>query len=207
MGDTVHILLVSGSLRSGSVNTALLRMAPSVSPPDVEVVIYPGLGTLPLFNPDDDVEPLPTAVAQLRGCYADVDAVVYATPEYAGAMPGPFKNLLDWTVGSDTFGYPVAWINASTAPMQAVDAHTSLRIVLERTGADIVEGAVARIPVPRDVIGPDGRITDPEIGTQLGRVLEIMAQHVREARRSVQPTTISTSIGIQLAGSDPVTSE
>lgn len=43
---------------------------------------------------------------------AAADAVLFCTPEYAGALPGSFKNLLDWTVGGgETYGKPAAWIN------------------------------------------------------------------------------------------------
>ena len=62
-------------------------------------VIYEGLATLPHFNPDDDVEPLPGPVFELRAQVDAAAAVMFCTPEYAGALPGSFKNLLDWSVG------------------------------------------------------------------------------------------------------------
>ena len=41
----------------------------------------------------------------LRSAIAECDAVVFCTPEYAGTLPGCFKNLLDWTVGgSEIYG-------------------------------------------------------------------------------------------------------
>ncbi|MGW3122206.1 NADPH-dependent FMN reductase [Streptomyces sp. NPDC001107] len=62
------ILLLSGSLRVGSTNEAVLRTARAVAPSvPVEAVLYDGLAGLPHFNPDDDVDPLPEAVAGLRG--------------------------------------------------------------------------------------------------------------------------------------------
>ena len=53
------------------------------------------MATLPHFNPDADGEPLPAAVANLRAQVAAADAVLFCTPEYAGALPGTFKNLLE----------------------------------------------------------------------------------------------------------------
>ena len=54
--------------------------------------------------------------------------MLFSTPEYAGALPGSFKNLLDWTVGDDQpgsmNGKPVAWVNVS--PRGAEHAHESL---------------------------------------------------------------------------------
>src|SRR5437763_13340337 len=54
-----RILLISGSLRDGSTNTAALRTAQAAAPEGVETELYAGLATLPHFNPDDDYEPLP----------------------------------------------------------------------------------------------------------------------------------------------------
>ena len=109
------ILLVSGSLRRASTSTAVLRAAQAFAPPEVEATIYRGLGSLPQFNPDDDAEPLDGRVASLRSSIEAADALLFSTPEYAGALPGSFKNLLDWTVGGgETYGMPVAWVNASS---------------------------------------------------------------------------------------------
>ena len=119
------MLLVCGSLRSKSTNAAALRTAQRVAPVGVAATVYEGLATLPHFNPDDDVEPLPPAVAELRAAIRDADALCFSTPEYAGALPGSFKNLLDWTIGDDQVGSiyekPVAWIN--TSPRGAAEAH------------------------------------------------------------------------------------
>lgn len=122
-----RILLVSGSLRAGSTNTALLRTAQAVAPDGTATGLYAALAELPHFNPDDDHEgdPVHPAVADLRAQIAAADALLLSTPEYAGALPGSFKNLLEWTVGDGgTYGKPVAWLNASgpAAPTGAADA-------------------------------------------------------------------------------------
>ena len=112
-----EILLVSGSLRAASTSAAVLRTARAVAPPGVDAVIYDGLERLPHFNPDLDADPLPAEVAHLRAAIHDAAAIVFSTPEYAGALPGSFKNLLDWTIGDDQPGSiytkPVGWLNAS----------------------------------------------------------------------------------------------
>jgi chromate reductase, NAD(P)H dehydrogenase (quinone) len=184
---TVRILLVPGSLRAGSTTTALLRTARAVAPAGIDATIYDGLGALPHFNPDDDVEGEPVAapVADLRARIAKADALLFSTPEYAGGLPGSFKNLLDWTVGGgETYGKPVAWLNASgpAAPTGAADAHESLRKVLRYTGADIVEEACVRIPVPRAAVGPDGAIGDPEIRERVGAALAALARRAATLR-------------------------
>jgi NAD(P)H-dependent FMN reductase len=182
----VSILLISGSLRTGSTNSALLRTAHALAPDGVVTALYGGLGDLPHFNPDDDVdgEPLPAVPADLRAQLDASDAVLFSTPEYAGALPGSFKNLLDWTVGGGTYEKPVAWINPSASPTGAASAHASLRTVLTYTGTDIVEAACRHIPVPRSSIGPDGLVGDASIRERVVDVLRSVAEHVAARRRA-----------------------
>ena len=159
-----RLLLICGSLRSGSTNEAMLRTVASLLPADVEANMYDQMGRLPHFNPDDDHDPLPDAVADLRSRIASADAIVFSTPEYAGAMPGALKNLLDWTVGGvEISDKPTAWINISTSPAGATATHESLTTVLRYTGAELVEDACVRIPVHRDAADSEGLIGDPEI--------------------------------------------
>lgn len=173
--EPVRILLVSGSMRAGSSNAAVLRTLRALAPADLSAELYERLGTLPHFNPDDDHEPLPPAVTEMRAGIAAAGAVVFCTPEYAGALPGSFKNLLDWTVGgieiNDT---PAAWVNVSTSATAAAGAHAALRTVLTYTGAAVVDAACVHLPVPRDTIGPDGTIHDDDIRTRLGAALDTL---------------------------------
>ena len=106
-----------------------------------------GYGVLAALHPDDDREdgPVHPAVADLRGHIAGADAILICTPEYAGALPGSLKNLLEWTVGDGgTYRKPVAWINVSgpASPTGGADAHESLRKVLRYVHADIVRAGM-----------------------------------------------------------------
>jgi NAD(P)H-dependent FMN reductase len=175
----VHrVLLVSGSLRVASTNSALLRTVRAVAPASVEAVLYDGLGGLPHFDPDLDIPPLPTAVADLRVGIHEADAVIFCTPEYAGALPGSFKNFLDWMIGDDQPGSiymkPVAWINASASPTGAADAHDSLAKVLAYAHAAVVKEACAAIPVSRQQVDPDGIIHDPAVQSRISAALSAL---------------------------------
>ncbi|MFD4760465.1 NADPH-dependent FMN reductase [Streptomyces sp. NPDC058439] len=177
------ILLLSGSLRSGSSSETVLRTARAVAPPDVRTVLYGGLATLPHFNPDDDADPLPEPVAELRAAIDEADAVLVCTPEYAGTLPGSFKNLLDWTVGStEICDKPTAWVNAA-APGRGQGAEATLRTVLRYTGADIVEPACVRIAVDEDTVDADGIITDPGARELLGLALGLLTVRAAEAEQ------------------------
>lgn len=165
MDKSDSILLISGSLRNNSTNSSLLRTAQLIAPPGHRAVFYEDVGKLPHFNPDIDAGAVPKRVADLRATIRSADAVLFCTPEYAGALPGSFKNLLEWAVGDDhtrsLYGKPVAWINVSQRG--AENAHESLRKVLGCLGTVIVESACVRIPVARSDVGGAGLIDSVHI--------------------------------------------
>lgn len=172
-----RVLLISGSTRMRSTNTALCRTAVLCAPPGVTAVCYPDIAVLPHFNPDDDHDPLPPAVGELRASIAASDAVLFCTPEYAGTLPGSFKNLLDWTVGgTDLTGKPVAWMRAATDPRRGDGAHATLATVLGYVQATVIEAACQHVPVPGDAIGLDGLIVDPSVRTRIGQVFEALVR-------------------------------
>jgi chromate reductase, NAD(P)H dehydrogenase (quinone) len=120
----MKIIAICGSLRAQSSNLALLRAATNLG---IDVQIYEGLGSLPHFNPDDDVEgatPPPT-VAELRKLLAEADGILISSPEYAHGVPGSLKNALDWLVSDGALvDKRVALINAS--PVSGEFARDSL---------------------------------------------------------------------------------
>jgi NAD(P)H-dependent FMN reductase len=171
---------VSGSTRSGSANTAALATAAAVAPGRVTAAVYDGLASLPAFNPDHDGDDVPRAVAELRTEIASADAVLFCTPEYAGTLPGSFKNLLDWTVGGgQMYGKPAAWINVA-APGRGQGAQDTLATVLRYVGAAIVETACRDIPVNRATVSPDGKVSDPQFLAGAARVWDALLSHLDE---------------------------
>jgi chromate reductase, NAD(P)H dehydrogenase (quinone) len=180
---TCRVLLLCGSLRQGSTNGALLATAQAVAPDGVEAVWFDGVAGLAHFNPDDDAEPLPAGVADLRRSLGAADALLISTPEYAGALPGSFKNVFDWAVGGgEIYEKPVAWVNVAASSGRAAHAHQSLRLVLTYAGTDIVESACAEIPVQRADVGPDGLVTDPATRAEVAAVVQALADHVGQRR-------------------------
>jgi chromate reductase len=169
----VQLMLICGSVRTGSTNAATLRCAAELLPDGCTALSYHGLGELPHFNPDLDQVgdvPLPPPVAELRRSIGESAGLLFCTPEYAGALPGSLKNLLDWTIGGgEMSGKPVGWINSSDRG--AAGAYAELRTVLSYADTAIVAAACARIPVSRSELAPDGSIGDPGIR---GRVAEVV---------------------------------
>lgn len=180
MSEQVRVLLVSGSTRAGSGNTAALATAAAVAPDGVMAVVYDGLARLPAFNPDDDGDCVPREVAQLREEIAAADAVLFCTPEYAGTLPGSFKNLLDWTVGGgQLYGKPAAWINVAVQG-RGQGAQDALVSVLGYVGAVILEAACRRIPVDRAAVSQDGMIGDPRFRAEAAQVWDGLLGYLGE---------------------------
>lgn len=157
-----RLLAVSGSLRSGSFNTALLRAAQGLLPEGITVELYEGLGGLPHFNPDLDVDPPPPQVADLRGRIAQADGVLVCSPEYAHGVPGSLKNALDWIVSSGEFtNKPTMLINASPAFTGASIAQANLLEILQVMGANLPDSATFSVPGVSRKVGSNGAL-DPE---------------------------------------------
>ena len=186
---TVHLLAVSGSLRAGASNAALLDAAALVAPAGVVVTRYDGLGTLPHFNPDLDPPEsagldgvgLPAAVADLRARVGRADGLLLSSPEYAHGIAGAFKNLLDWLVGSVEFpGTPVALLSPS--PL-SVHAPAQLREVLATMDARLVDAACVTLPLYGRRLDAAAIAVDPELAPPLRASLAVFARAVEDGRR------------------------
>jgi chromate reductase len=158
------ILGISGSLRHDSYNTMLLRNVP------LELELWEGLKEVPPYDEDDDVEPAPPAVAEMRAAVAGADAIVFATPEYNASVPGQLKNAVDWLSRprgeAALANKPVVVIGASTGAFGAVWAQSELRKVLATAGARVVDAevAVGHAPTRFDA---DGELLDENLKEQL----------------------------------------
>lgn len=160
----MKILAISGSLRKASLNTMLLRAVKRIAPPGIEVMLYQGLGDLPLFNPDLE-ENSPVAVRDLREQILAADALLIASPEYAHGVTGVIKNALDWMVGNETFvDKPVALLNASA---RAKYGQAALRETIRTMSAHIVDEASITVPILGSGLTEDDIVDHPEIGPAL----------------------------------------
>ena len=94
----MRILAISGSLRAASSNSRVVAALALLDVPGVTVAVAQGLGDLPHFNPDLDVEPAPAAVEAFRAQVLAADGLILCSPEYAHGVAGVMKNGLDWLV-------------------------------------------------------------------------------------------------------------
>ena len=165
----MKILALSGSLRNGSYNTALLEAMKSLGPKNISIEIYKELGNLPFFNADLDNHTLeqdssPATVIELRTNVSKADALIISTPEYAFQLPGVLKNALDWLVSSSAVvDKPVVIISASTSGMGANKAHESLTDLMGVISGKIVTGASLQVAKVNKKINAQGEVTDVKI--------------------------------------------
>ena len=118
------ILGLSGSLRSASFNTALLRAAVDLVPEGVTIEAET-LAGVPLYDGDLEArEGLPARVRHLQARLAAADGLLLVTPEYNNGIPGVFKNAIDWMSRGEGLalfaGKPVAVIGASPGPFGTI---------------------------------------------------------------------------------------
>ena len=168
----MKVLGLSGSLRSGSHNSRLLRAAADLLPPSAELIEFDGLKAIPPFDEDDEAYGH-EAVDALRAAIEDADALLVATPEYNHSLPGQLKNALDWIsrpiAESPLRNKPAAVIGASTGLFGAVWAQAEGRKVLAALGARVIDH---ELPVAQAHDAFDGdRLADPELELALGGLL------------------------------------
>jgi chromate reductase len=177
----MRVLGLSGSLRRGSLNTALLRVAAERLPAGVELVEFERLADVPPYSEDAEAGPVPEAVRELREAILTADAVLIATPEYNHSIPGQLKNALDWAsrpAGHSALnGKPAAAIGASKSMFGGVWAQAELRKVLAAMGGRVIE---AELPVPHahELLAGDRLGLEPE---QAERLDEILAELLEAA--------------------------
>jgi chromate reductase len=170
-----HVLAISGSTRAGSFNAQLLRAAAAELPPSVQLVeLDPALiKAIPAFDEDDEAraggEDIP-ALHLMRHRIARADAVLFATPEYNGSVPGALKNALDWIsrpIATNVLrDKPVAVIGASSGLFGAVWAQADLRKILRTIGANVVDRELA-VPHAHQQFDQLGSLLEADLRDQL----------------------------------------
>ena len=171
----MQILGISGSLRRGSHNTKLLRAAGALmDAEEVEFVVFDGLKAVPPYDEEDDRDPAPAAVSQLRDAIAGADGILFATPEYNASVPGQLKNALDWAsrpIATNVLrNKPVAVIGASAGMFGAVWAQAELRKVLAAIGARVLEGDLP-VGQAQTRFDEEGNLVDEEVRERLEEVV------------------------------------
>ena len=153
-----------GSLAKGSINRLLAKALVRLAPPELELTEIP-IKDLPLYSYDYDADFPPVARA-LKKAIADVDAVLFVTPEYNRSIPGGLKNAIDWASrpwGQNSFSRkPSAVIGTSPGAIGTAVAQQSLRGVLCFCNSPLMNQVEAYIHFRPGLITADGEVTDED---------------------------------------------
>jgi chromate reductase len=179
----MKILAISGSLRFGSDNGALLRAAAEEAPRGVDIELWDGLREIPPFDQDDEIDP-PLTVEAFRDKVRGADAVVFATPEYNSSIPGTLKNALDWAsrpFAANVFrNKPVAVIGSSAGAFGAVWAQAELRKVLTAMGARVADVELA-VGHAAEKFDENGALIDGTVRQELHEAVSTLVELTLES--------------------------
>jgi len=182
--EQIHVLGMSGSLRKGSYNTALLAAASELLPEGMTLERF-DLSSIPLYNDDVRVLGYPKPVQELRDRIAAADALLIATPEYNYSIPGVLKNAVDWASrppDPPLSGKPLAIVGASTGNFGTVRAQMHLRQVCVYCNMFPVNRPEVLVMRAREKFDASGRLADEDARGFLRDLLVALADWTRRLR-------------------------
>jgi chromate reductase len=185
----VTVIGLSGSLRRGSFNTALLHAAAELSPANLDIRPHTIHG-IPLYDADAEAsDGIPPAVAGLKDAIAAADGLLMVTPEYNNSVPGVFKNAIDWLSRPDADiprvfgGLPVGVIGASPGAFGTILSQSAWLPVLRTLGTNPWFGGRLMLTRAASAFDADGALADVGQRKRLVSYLEGFAAFVERSRR------------------------
>ncbi|PTT87508.1 NADPH-dependent FMN reductase [Pelomonas sp. HMWF004] len=181
----MKIIALSGALRRGSYNTALLRAAAGLAPEGVSLVVHT-LHGIPLYDGDVEAAGMPEAVTALREAIRAADGLLIATPEYNNSIPGVLKNGLDWLSrpsgeGARLFGgKPTAMVGATPGGFGTVQSQDALLSVLRAFGSDFWMAGRLMVSHAGQAFDADGQLVDAKAREQLAGFVQGFVAFVQQ---------------------------
>lgn len=181
----MKILVIPGSLRSGSFNKSLARNTLNFAKEGVEMK-YRDLNDIPMFNEDLE-EDLPKSVVELLEDFRDTSGIIISTPEYNNSLPSPVVNLMHWLsrkYSSDLVkDKPLAIMGASTGGFGTVCSQNHLLLMATIVGFRV--NAKYRLPVSNasSVFDKQGNIVDEEVKGKLKDFVNIFISDLERTNK------------------------
>lgn len=185
----MQIVALSGSLRSGSYNTALAHALAEVQPEGCALEVATPRG-IPLYDADAEAaDGVPDAVTALKDRVAGADGLVLVTPEYNNGVPGVLKNTIDWMsrppkdIGRVFRGKPVALCGATPGGGGTRFAQSGWLPTLRTLGTRLYAERLLYVAQAGDRFDADGRLTDADTRKRLAALAEGFTEFIRDAGR------------------------
>jgi chromate reductase, NAD(P)H dehydrogenase (quinone) len=184
---------IAGSLRRGSYNRALLRLAQELAPAGMEIRIFDRMAEIPLFNEDVEAQGDPEPVQALKRAIREADALLIATPEYNYGMPGVLKNAIDWASRppgeSVLAGKPAAVFGASLGIVGTARAQLQLRQAFVFTDTPTLAQPEVLVYRAHEKFDSDGGLTDEKTRQFVNALLRQLADWTSHVRRDREVVT------------------
>src|SRR5712692_6198269 len=136
----LNVVTISGSLRKGSFNTALMRALPALAPADMRLSEAPPFDRMPLYDADVQASGFPAEVTAFADALRKADGIIIVSPEYNWTIPGGLKNALDWVSRLENQPFkvkPVAIQSATGGPLGGARMQYHLRMALTFLNASV----------------------------------------------------------------------
>mgnify|MGYP003576035863 CR=1 FL=1 len=195
MIHTIQLAGISGSLRKGSFNTALLHAVESMLPGHMKMNIL-SIADIPLYNADLDwpaATERPGPVSHFRQGLAKADAVLIVSPEYNYSIPGGLKNAIDWASrGEDSplLGKPVAVMGATQGLWGTVRMHLAFHPVFQFLNMQPLFRPEILVAKAKEKFDAELRLTDEPTVQLLHKHLKAFSDHILHAKSQVTNPTL-----------------
>ena len=182
------IIGLSGSLRKGSFNNALLHVAAELAPAGCTVRADTIQG-IPLYDADLEAKAPPQAVLDLQKRIEAADGLLLVSPEYNHSIPGVFKNAIDWLssfpLGGDKIfrDLPVGLIGVSAMWSGTINAQTAWLPVFRGLAMKPYLGETLYVGAARNKFDEGGSLTDGHTREQLTHWMKGFAAFVEANRK------------------------
>ncbi len=175
--EKIKVLAFAGSLRKGSYNKALIRVAVDLTPENVLIEVF-DLEGIPPFNQDQENNP-PLQVAQFKEKIRNADALLIATPEYNYSVAGMLKNAIDWAsrprADTPLEGKPVAIMSASMGRFGGARAQYHLRLSFIFLNMHPINRPEVMLSDAAHNVDSDGNVTNEQTRQLVRQLLDELA--------------------------------
>ena len=181
------IIAFAGSIREGSYNKKLVKLAAESGRSAGAVVTTIDLRDLPLPLFDEDLETangLPENAKKLKALLRGHDGFLISSPEYNSSITGVLKNAVDWASRAENDDEPplacfrgkiASIISASPGALGGLRGLVHLRAILGNIGVIVLPDSIS-ISAAHEAFDESGKLKDERKAKQLAKITDGLSQ-------------------------------